>query len=219
MCGRIVQKRAYTDYLEVIRWNPAALFDGPVGKRFNIPPGTKPLVLHDLDGEQMTRLFWGYRPPWYKRGPVSNARLDTILDPKKSFWRDPFKRGRVIVPADGWFEWTGEQGNRQPWYIHSAGPLLFAALSAWQPGAKTDAEHGMAIVTDDSAGGMVDIHDRRPVALAPDLARIWADPKTSTDDAAALLAEATPAESFEWYPVRKEVGNSRYELPDTTSPV
>jgi putative SOS response-associated peptidase YedK len=34
------------------------------------------------------------------------------------------------------------------------------------------------IITADSAGGMVDIHDRRPVTLSPELAREWLDPAT-----------------------------------------
>jgi putative SOS response-associated peptidase YedK len=222
MCGRIAQTSPFHDYVETIRWNPRAVLDAPVGKRFNIPPGTHPAVLHRLDGiEAMARLHWGYKPVWLKRAPVSNARLDTINDPSKSFWRGPFQHGRLIVPANGWFEWTGEKGDKQPWYIHGAdgAPLLFAAVSAWRPGAEPDAEHGMAIVTDDSAGGMVDIHDRRPVALTAEQARAWADPATPTALAREILAAALPEEAYQWHPVRKEVGNSRYEMPDAIDPV
>jgi len=28
-----------------------------------------------------------------------------------------WKSGRAIVPADGWYEWTGEAGKKQPWHI------------------------------------------------------------------------------------------------------
>jgi putative SOS response-associated peptidase YedK len=95
-------------------------------------------------------------------------------------------------------------------------------LSKWRgctAGAEPDAEHGMAIVTDDSAGGMIDIHDRRPVALTPEAARAWADPSTPLATAREVLAAALPEEAFEWHPVRKEVGNSRYEIPDAIDPV
>jgi len=37
------------------------------------------------------------------------------------------------------------------------------------------------IISADSAGGMVDIHDRRPVVLAPELALEWLDLATPKD--------------------------------------
>ncbi|PKD78255.1 SOS response-associated peptidase family protein, partial [Escherichia coli] len=95
-------------------------------------------------------------------------------------------RGRILVPADGWYEWkpldAGPKPAKQPYYIQAtdSAPLLFAGLSDWQPGAEKDAAHGFAIITNDAAGGMIDVHDRRPVALPPDLARQWMDPDLPT---------------------------------------
>ncbi|MDQ2140914.1 SOS response-associated peptidase family protein [Alcaligenaceae bacterium B3P038] len=68
-------------------------------------------------------------------------------------------------------DWRGRQ--QAALFIHSEGaePIMMATICAWRPGAEADAEHGMAIVTDDSAGGMVDIHDRRSIVLPPALAR------------------------------------------------
>ncbi|WP_291771432.1 SOS response-associated peptidase family protein [Castellaniella sp.] len=116
MCGRIKQAEEL-DYYEIkIQWRPSRT---PQGYRpsHNVPPGTRPIVLHRLgDGsEQVDQLFWGYKPPWYIRGPASNARLDTVLK-GSPFWK-PLLARRVIVPADGWYEWTGDKGDKQPWYI------------------------------------------------------------------------------------------------------
>ncbi|MNW02816.1 putative SOS response-associated peptidase YedK [compost metagenome] len=66
---------------------------------------------------------------------------------------------------------------------------------------------------------MVDIHARRPVALPPDIARCWADPWFPTVDARALLNEGLPEEAFSWHPVRQEVGNTKYQLPDAIDPI
>ncbi len=99
--------------------------------------------MHQLDGElAIDRLFWGYTPVWYKRSPVSNARMDTILDPKKSFWRSPIEHGRMIVPADGWYEWTKEGDSKVPWFIHpkDGKPILMASVSGWKPGTESDKE-------------------------------------------------------------------------------
>ncbi|CCH09463.1 hypothetical protein NH44784_055201 [Achromobacter xylosoxidans NH44784-1996] len=134
-------------------------------------------------------------------------------------------RGRILVPADGWYEWKpladGPKPAKQPYYIHAAddAPLFFAGLSNWRPDAEKDEAHGFAIVTNDAAGGMIDVHDRRPVALPPDLAIHWMDPEFPTAQALALLEHGLPETAFTWHPVRQEVGNSKYELPDAIQPV
>ena len=75
------------------------------------------------------------------------------------------------------------------------------------------------IITADSAGDMVNIHDRRPVTLSPELAREWLDPATPMDRAeqmVMLLGEQT--ESFEWFKVDRAIGNVRNQGPDLIKP-
>jgi putative SOS response-associated peptidase YedK len=80
------------------------------------------------------------------------------------------------------------------------------------------AETGFAIVTDDAAGGMVDLHDRRQVCLAPDDALSWLDPEIGTDDALDLLSTPRPESAFQWWRVTRAMGNSKYQLPDASTP-
>jgi putative SOS response-associated peptidase YedK len=66
------------------------------------------------------------------------------------------------------------------------------------------------IITADSAGGMLDIHDRRPVVLSPELAREWLDPATPMERAEQMaLFQGESSEAFEWYKVSRAVGNVR----------
>lgn len=218
MCGRISQSRP-EDYPREVAAHARAWRD-PAGPRWNVPPGTRPLVVHQLDGDiEAARLHWGFRPDWSKRGPVSNARLDKVMD-GSPFWRGLVAR-RLIVPADGWFEWTGEKGAKQPWFIHARDgkPVLLAAITAWRPGAEPDERHGFAIVTDDAAGGMLDVHDRRPVALTPDAALEWLAPETEPAAALEILTTARPESAFQWYAVTPAMGNSRYQYPDAIAPL
>lgn len=224
MCGRIVQKSGPLDYVERIFPNLRRVFDDPAGPRYNIPPGTRPLTMHRLAGDfNMDRQWWTWRPSGSKYA-MNCARLDKILGNKWP-WKMLTGRGRILVPADGWYEWMplgdGPKPPKQPYYIHATdnAPLFFAALSDWRPGAEKDEAHGFAIVTNDTAGGMVDVHDRRPVALPPDLAQQWLDPEFPTAEAVALLADGLPETAFSWHPVRQEVGNSKYQLPDAIDPV
>lgn len=59
MCGRIKQARNPEEYHQHIRWHPRSALDVP-GLRFNVPPGTRPMVLHRVGdgGELPDRLFW-----------------------------------------------------------------------------------------------------------------------------------------------------------------
>lgn len=221
MCGRIKQTRDLSEYEDRVFPNQHTILDVADGLKHNVPPGTRPIVLHRLgSGEpQANRLFWGYKPPWYKRGPASNARLDTILK-RSPFWR-PIVSRRIIVPADGWYEWTGEKGDKQPWFISAKDehPILMAGITAWEPGKEVLAETGFAIITDDAAGGMVDIHDRRPVCLTPGDAQYWIDTEISVGAALELLSTPRPESAFQWWPVTRAVGNSRYQLQDAAAPI
>ena len=151
-----------------------------------------------------------------------NAKLETIQRDGWP-WRLIPRGGRILVPADGWYEWkplsVEAQPAKQPYYIYGEGPLYLPALSAWRPGDELDQAHGFAIVTNDTLGSMVDVHDRRPVALPPAVAAEWIRPKLAPAEALALLCHALPETAFFWHAVRQEVGNSRYERPDAMDPI
>jgi putative SOS response-associated peptidase YedK len=101
-----------------------------------------------------------------------NTRLEKIGN---RYWSPLLKRGRAIVPAAGWYEWTGEKGARQPWHVHRAdgAPLYMAALANVAPGSESKSANGYTIVTADAEGGLVDVHDRRPVVLSAEDAALW----------------------------------------------
>lgn len=84
---------------------------------------------------------------------------------------------------------------------------------------KIRAENDLVHSTADSAGGMVDIHDRRPVVLTPELTREWLDPATPKERAEQMvLHRGEPAEAFEWFKVDMAVGNVRSKGPELIQP-
>lgn len=80
-----------------------------------------------------------------------------------------------------------------------------AAISGLREDGEVGKESGFAIVTDDSAGGMMDIHDRRPVVMTAEHAKEWMDPGTTVDQAKELLSVARPESVFEWYEVTRKI--------------
>ena len=183
---------------------------------YNVAPGSRPLVLHRLHGDrpEIDSMHWGYRPAWAveKRIPMAiNARIEKAMT--SSYFRHMWRSGRVIVPAGGWYEWTGEKGRKQPWYIRlkEDTPMLLAAITNWHPGKESSPESGLVIVTAAADAGMVDVHDRRPVVLAPEDARLWLDPDLPMEQAEQLARMMSlPADDFKWHPVGTEVNNARH---------
>lgn len=90
--------------------------------------------------------------------------------------------------------------------------MFFAGLAEVHEGLEPDECNGFVIITAASDQGMVDIHDRKPLVLAPEHAREWVDPATSRERAAEIAVEhCRPVADFHWYKVGKNVGNVRHE--------
>jgi putative SOS response-associated peptidase YedK len=79
---------------------------------YNVAPTThQPVIRHNRDTGQreLVLMRWGLIPFFaesldqYKDLSTINARSSTLL--QRPTWREPFKRHRCIVPADGLYEW------------------------------------------------------------------------------------------------------------------
>ncbi len=222
MCGRFAQYREAYEYLDKIGIQLpllSGLDPEPIG-RYNVPPQSMVQLLHqDEDGLRMEPVKWGYAPFWAqgKRPPAINARVETAATSK--FFRDVWKTGRAIVPADGWYEWKKDAESpklKQPYFIRlrSGEPMFFAALGQFQRGGMLEPKDGdgFVIITSSSCAGMLDIHDRRPLVLPAEYAARWMGPELSPVEAEQLALEhGLGVEEFDWYPVSREVGNVRNE--------
>jgi putative SOS response-associated peptidase YedK len=110
---------------------------------------------------------------------------------------------------------------KQPYAIfgHDKNPLFFAALKPTGAG-KDGEEGGIVILTAASHGSLKPIHDRRPLALPPDIARQWLD-TTQPPPSGDLLADvySLPSDAFECYPVAPAVGSVRNDSPELLTPI
>jgi putative SOS response-associated peptidase YedK len=135
MCGRFA---LFSPPARLARFFEAGLAEGldPEGTpSYNVAPTQLVLGVgrtHD-DRRELGAYRWGLVParggePAATRGLI-NARAETI-GTKPSF-RDAFAQRRLIVPADGFYEWrTSAGGSKQPYYFHrrDGEPLAFAGL-------------------------------------------------------------------------------------------
>lgn len=167
--------------------------------RRNISPGEEIVVF--TGARRFERMRWGMIPVGRvnARGrpvmeTIINARSETVFD-KSAF--DGV--GRAAVPADGWYEWTGEKRKKQAWRIRSiAGDFLyFAAITdVWQaPGGQLVPQ--VACVTCPPSADVKDVHHRMGVLLRPDEVVTWLD---GDEDAVRSLMVPCPEGSLKVEP-------------------
>jgi putative SOS response-associated peptidase YedK len=226
MCGRFAQYRTAIEYLEALRYEKpieGGIDPEPIG-RYNVPPRSRVVVFFETtDGLRLAKLPWGFQPVWAKgKRPLINARVETAATLKT--YRNLWASGRTLVAADGWYEWVKDPADskkKQPYFIQlkSREPMWFAALSQFDRGIKQDGDW-FVIITADSDQGMLDIHDRRPVVLPPDLAREWIEPDLCRERAEEIVRDLSlPIDAFDWFSVDRAVGNVQNEGARLITPV
>jgi putative SOS response-associated peptidase YedK len=148
-------------------------------------PGTElaagqpvPAVRPDpLSGRALVAMRWGLIPMGRTnaRGrpvleAIVNARAET-LSAKSAF----AGLGRCLVPAGGWFEWTGTGRKRLRWAIRMPAAPVFAIAAVWDrwraPGGGEVAS--LATVTVEPNPEVGAVHDRMPAILLPGAWPVW----------------------------------------------
>lgn len=190
--------------------------------QFNVAPTQKaPVLAHTDGGYELKATRWGLIPSWAKDEKIGskliNARAETVAE-KLSF-RTAFKKRRCLVPASGYFEWKGEAGHKQPYFIHSpeGDLLMFAGLwEGWKPNEDGDWLHTFTIITGEPGKVSGDIHDRQPVILP---AESWEDWLTGGPDVASDVLNHAPEVELAYYPVTKAVGSPLNKGLEVVQPV
>lgn len=232
MCGRFAIDRETNDFIEeVVRehgLSELANWREHI-PGYNIKPTQQiPVILHskraEADGIATAR--WSLTPPWEKtlttKFPTFNARSEGITE--KPTWKGPVRSSRCLIPASGYYEWTGSKPPKTPHYIHpQSGPLMFAGLYAWwaDPALPDDDDarwHLTAtILTMPTVPELATIHDRNPVAIPEALWWDWINPDIPGDQ--AFVDHATAASATVMSELREHIVRPlRGDGPELTEP-
>ena len=159
------------------------------------PGGPIAIVLEDRGIRHFHLVRWGFVPSWAKEvkpgRPLINARSESALG--KPTFRNAMKRRRCLVPADGYYDWKGEPGSKQAYFIHQPDDGLFAFAGLWESwmGADGSELDTACILTTGPNRVVAEIRDRMPVVIHPEDFAAWLDcENTSAEDAAKLLVPA-----------------------------
>jgi putative SOS response-associated peptidase YedK len=216
MCGRFT---LLTPWEELLRTYDAVSEIESLEPSYNIAPTQQiAAIIHDGKKRKLGSLRWGLIPPWAPDKKIGskmiNARAETLLE-KRSF-KKAFQKQRCLIPADSFYEWKTEDGNKQPMRIQRKDKTPFAFAGLWETWQDDDGSniYTCTIITTEANSFMQLIHHRMPVILPANSQDIWLD--RNHQDTETLQQILKPfSEELTAYPVSTLVNspkNNREEL-------
>ena len=224
MCGRFALTSSASEVAEIFQVD--VLPD--VLPRYNIAPTTQVACVVEEDGERKLDMFrWGLIPSWAKERKFGsrtfNARGETASG--KPAFRSAFKRRRLLVLANGFYEWqkigSGKSVIKVPHLIQLAEGRPFAMAGLWERWTDPETDEvvkSCTIVTTEGNELMKPIHDRMPVILPEDRWDLWLDPEVQDKELLQELLVPYPASQMQERAVSKSVGNVRNKGPEVQGP-
>ena len=210
MCGRFavgaVEEESWADWLGV----------EPVEARtprWNIPPTTQIQIVRE-EGTAWAR--WGLIPQWWAKplelmkATTFNARSEEAAG--KLFFRDAWagkgRSGRCLVPAIGYYEWSGKKGAKTPWFVttHRNRPG-FCMAGLWaETRVGWEVLLSATILTAQAGAATKHLHPRTPVILEDSEWQDWLSGAGGAD-----LMRAPDDDRIDVWEVGPAVGNVRNE--------
>lgn len=223
MCGRyrlsrrkeILAEQFDTDF-DDLDWEP----------RYNIAP-TQPVLVIKWAGANAGRnaslMRWGLIPSWAADSTGAartiNARAETVAS-KPSF-RDPLRKQRCLIPADGFYEWRRTAREKQPFCFEVGAGDVFAFAGLWDrcAGPRGEILETCAILTTTPNDLLADVHDRMPAILRAEDYGCWLDPNMQDAERAVGLLKPYEASRMRRYPVSTQVNLVTNDGPECSAPV
>jgi putative SOS response-associated peptidase YedK len=186
------------------------------------PTQPVPIVRMQEGQRRFALVRWGLMPPWVKDPKaftlLINARGESAHE-KPSF-KNAMKRRRCLIPADGFYEWTGEGVAKRPYIVRrkGGGPLAFAGVWETWIGPNGEEVESAAIVTVEASPLLQQVHHRMPVMLTPETYDAWLDCDNVRAEEALAAIGVLPDEQLETYAVSPAVNRVVNDGPDVIAP-
>jgi putative SOS response-associated peptidase YedK len=175
---------------------------------YNVAPTQDVLIVKaEPEGNAAHVARWGLVPPWSAeplKSATFNTRTDTIETSK--LWKPSFDKWRCVVPASGWYEWSGEKGAKQAWHFTRPDGELLSFAGLYAPAGKLG-KLSCSIIITEACDQTRHIHDRMPVILERDQVAAW----LAAPDASLLKPYEGP---IQIRAASKLVGNVKNQGPE-----
>jgi putative SOS response-associated peptidase YedK len=126
-------------------------------------------------------------------------------------FRGAFKHRRCLLPADGFYEWSGPKGHKRATFFHLKGDAPFAFAGLWEHWER-DGEvlDTCALITTEANAVVKPVHGRMPIMLVREDFPAWLE--------GAELPAPFPAEKMKALAVGPRVNSPRNEGPGCLAP-
>lgn len=220
MCGRFALTAPASTITEIFQLD--VLPD--VLPRYNIAPTQDALCVVEEGGERRIEAFkWGLIPFWAKDRKIGyktiNARCETVAS--KPAFRAAFRRRRLLVIADGFYEWKRKGKQKLPFLMQVDEGKPFGIAGLWETWTDPDTleeVRSCSIITCGPNALMEPIHDRMPVILPESAWDTWLDEQVQQPEVLQELLVPFPAERMAARRVSTYVNNARNYGADCQAP-
>ncbi len=220
MCGRFVRAVSLEDIVDEFGVDKP---DFDLSPSYNIAPSQNIAIIKNSGEKSMAVSRWGLVPSWAKDPAIGhkmiNARSESVAE-KPSF-KSSFRHHRVLIPANGFYEWKREGKIKTPFYINlkSRKCFGFAGLASYWKSPEGNQICTSCIITTDANDLIQPVHERMPVIIRKEDEDKWLD--NGEQDKEALLALLKPysSDDMEYYAVSKVVNSPANNSPECIKPV
>ncbi len=226
MCGRYgisVTREELKEYL-LEYYNIQVLEENITLPRYNIAPGQDAIsLINDGTKYRVGLLKWGFVPSWSKDEKIGykmiNARAETVSQ-KPAFKKSLIQR-RCVIIADGFFEWYRTTSTKTPYYFYLKNNKIFGFAGLWTAYQKNDGTklYTTTIITTKANSLMKDIHDRMPVILTEESAKLWLDPDLKDLDVLKKILVEYEPEDMELHEVSNRVNKTENDDVEIIQPI
>ncbi len=217
MCGRFSLTTPLAELKPQLSgaWPPG--LEQHYAPRPQLHPG-EPLLLQRLEeGRSSVSLaLWGLVPDWCEdprtaRRPIL-ARAETVAE--RASFRAAWRHRRCLLPADGYFEWSGVGAARQAHWIRRRDQAPFWLAGLWERWIGPDGSEleTCCLLTTAANAGLRPLHPRMPVVIPRGLEQPWLAPADGPGlRALQPLLEPWDGSDWEALPVRLRSGQAEPE--------
>jgi len=189
-----------------------------LGMVYNASPTDTLPVITMQEPSRLQGKQWGIKCAWggAKEQLHINARSESVFE--KNTFKNLIKTNRCLIPADGFYEWSGNGRVRQPWrFSLKSGELFaFAGLYSTIPNQGSGAKAEFCILTTQANRIVEPYHNRMPVIILKERAKLWLE----ESDNDALLPMFTPLDEglMMVYKVSPKLNKAGVNYPELINP-
>ena len=177
MCGRFASYKNLNKLKNIFNIYNS---DFNITQSYNVSPGQDVNIILSYKFENyLLSSNWGYNfinSKTQNNQSVINSRIETINS--KLLFKDSFLKRKCIIPVNGYFEWSQQEGEKKPYFIQlGAGELIYLA-GVWRKEKYNDDKRRVFSIITKAANSKINkIHHRMPVVLNTNNAQDYLETK------------------------------------------